>query len=227
MRKLEWNLGFSRRRKEPGLVVSRKETKTRKFALIVGYGVFLILLVGYGIYQTVYGVGMTIGPNGTMNVLGMPGTTISAPPGSNVSNITVTHGPFPNFGIVNASRGTTTTTTTGGQNNLVNFVDLANGTWTLYNLTTGSSSQIQFNPDGSYDRILNSRDLHGIWTSSTITEQTLQLCPTGPYKWTDYCMLVGIGVDNPNTVGFTDLHGNSMMLMHNGGPVPIEGGRAR
>jgi len=36
----------------------------------------------YGIYQTAYGY--TIGQNGTINVPGMPGTFITAPPGMTV-----------------------------------------------------------------------------------------------------------------------------------------------
>ncbi|MGC2571985.1 MAG: hypothetical protein WA364_10785 [Candidatus Nitrosopolaris sp.] len=47
------------------------------------------VLVAYGFYQVAYG--MTMGPNGTVNVPGMPnGTwaTITASPGTKVSNIT-------------------------------------------------------------------------------------------------------------------------------------------
>jgi hypothetical protein len=62
-----------------------KFSKKEKIALIGS----VVLLVGYGIYQTAYG--MKMGPNGTM-VPGMPGASIGAPPGTNVTNIQVHHG---------------------------------------------------------------------------------------------------------------------------------------
>jgi hypothetical protein len=60
-------------------------------------------VVGYFVYQVAYG--MTIGPNGTMTVPGMPGTTIIAPPGSTISNLKVV--PEPNGTASNSTLNST------------------------------------------------------------------------------------------------------------------------
>jgi len=57
----------------------------------------------YGIYQTAYGY--TIGQNGTINVPGMPGTFITAPPGMTVGGVKITQ--EPNGYCVDASNITT------------------------------------------------------------------------------------------------------------------------
>lgn len=99
--------------------------------------------------------GVTIGPNGTMNVPGMPGTTISAPPGSDVNNITIIRGPPGDYG------GNASTDSGSGPVHAKPpvFINLANTTWTLYNQTSGSTSAIQFNSDGTYNRLLHGNNL--------------------------------------------------------------------
>jgi hypothetical protein len=98
------------------------------------------------------------------------------------------------------------------------FMNLANGTWTLYNGTNGSTSLMQFNRDGTYDRILHGNDWRGIWDASIITEKTLQMCSTEPDA--GHCDLIGLEPDTPNSIGFLDSLGHTMHLIHNGYSVP-------
>jgi hypothetical protein len=92
------------------------------------------------------------------------------------------------------------------------FLNLANTTWTLYNETSGSTSIMKFNSDGTYTRNLHDNNLTGNWQSSIVTEQQVQLCPTEP-KWTSGCILVGLRIENPHSIGFMDSHGDRMHLM--------------
>jgi hypothetical protein len=43
------------------------------------------------------------------------------------------------------------------------FLNLANTTWTLYNETSGSTSIMKFNSDGTYTRNLHDNNLTGNW----------------------------------------------------------------
>ena len=90
-------------------------------------------------------------------------------------------------------------------------LDLA-GAWKLYNETSGSTSIMKFNSDGTYIRSLHGNNLTGVWYSSIVTEQRVQLCPT-EQKWTSQCELAGFMVVNPNSVIFLDRHGGRMQLM--------------
>jgi hypothetical protein len=202
---MKWNLKFSRK------------------TLIVGWIglVVALLLVGCAIYQqqTVYGV--TIGSNGTMNVPGMPGTRITAPPGSSVSNLTITHyGPSGSSNIIKSNPITTITTPTT-TTIFQPFMNLTNGTYTLYNETSGSTSLMRFNHDGTYDRILHGNDWRGIWDASIITEKVLQMCPTHSHSTRSddgvgqVCDLIGLEPDTPNSIGFLDTYGHGMHLIRN------------
>jgi hypothetical protein len=187
-----------------------------QFALIS----LVVLLVGYGYsyqqQQTAYGV--TIPANGIMNVPGMPGTTIRAPPGSSVSNLTITHyGPSGSIIKTNPITTTTPTTTTAI---FQPFMNLTNGTYTLYNETSGSTSLMRFNRDGTYDRILHGNDWRGIWHASIITEKMLQMCSTSTEPDGDHCDLIGLEPDTPNSIGFLDSLVHTMHLIHNGYSVP-------
>src|SRR5215510_1372471 len=75
-------------------------------------------------------------------------------------------------------------------------MNLSNTIWTLYNESSGSSSIMKFNDDGTYTRNLHGNNLTGNWQSNIVIEQRVQLCPTEP-KWTAQCILVGFRVDNP------------------------------
>jgi hypothetical protein len=91
------------------------------------------------------------------------------------------------------------------------------GPWELYNSTSGSQSTINFsgNDGGNYSRILNGNVLTGMWQSQLVIEQRVQLCPTlndEGIKWTEKCIQVGILVENPHRILFTDGHGGRMEL---------------
>jgi hypothetical protein len=86
------------------------------------------------------------------------------------------------------------------------------GNWTLYNETSGSQSSITFNSDGSYTRNLHGNNLTGNWQSNIVVEQRVGLCPTEP-KFTERCIQVGLLVENPHRIIFTDGHGNRIFLM--------------
>jgi hypothetical protein len=200
---------------------SKKKNKNREeimLALIVGGLVTLLVGYQYGIYQRQTAYGVTIPANGIMNVPGMPGTTIRAPPGSNVSNLTITHY-GPNGSIVESNPMTPTIPATV----IEPFMNLTNGTWTLYNGTSGSTSLMQFNHDGTYDRILHGNDWRGIWDASIVTEKVLQMCPTysHPTRSDDdggggqVCDLIGLEPDTPNSIGFLDTYGHGMHLIRN------------
>jgi hypothetical protein len=92
------------------------------------------------------------------------------------------------------------------------FVNLGNTTWTLYNESSGSTSIMKFNSNDTYTRNLHGNNLTGNWQSSIVTEQQVQLCPTEP-KWTSGCILVGLRIENPHSIGFMDSHGDRMHLM--------------
>lgn len=48
------------------------------------------------------------------------------------------------------------------------YRDLTNSTWTFYNETSGSTSNITFNQDGTYSRILHDNNLTGVWNSNLV-----------------------------------------------------------
>jgi len=86
------------------------------------------------------------------------------------------------------------------------------GSWTLYNETSGSQSIINFSSDGSYIRNLHGNNLSGNWQSSIVVEQRVKMCPTEP-KWTGQCIRVGLLIENPNSILFSDGHGGIMHLL--------------
>jgi len=63
----------------------------RENPIVVAYLLVIYLLASAAAAAATATYGMTtIEPNGTVTVPGMPGTTIEAPPGSTISNITIT-----------------------------------------------------------------------------------------------------------------------------------------
>jgi hypothetical protein len=185
-----------------------------------------LVMVGYAVYryQTAYGV--MIGPNGTMNVPGMPGTTIRAPPGSNVNNLTLTrygpNGTAITANLLNQSNSGQESNSSSSQFN-PSFMNLTNGTYTLYNETSGSTSLMRFNHDGTYDRILHGNDWRGIWDATIILEKILQMCPTyepGTSSSPVGCNLIEMKLDTPSSLGYLDSYGNTMHLIRNGYSVP-------
>jgi hypothetical protein len=88
----------------------------------VGMGAVIAAFVAYFCYQVAYG--LTVGPSGSIfveNTTNGLNATITAPPGTTVSNLTIRPEPMD-----------------------TKWVDVANSTWTMYNSTSGSVSTMTF-----------------------------------------------------------------------------------
>jgi hypothetical protein len=94
------------------------------------------------------------------------------------------------------------------------FTNLNGSTFQMYNQTSGSTSTIHFNPDGSYSRVLGDHNMTGTWTSNEIITQKLTLCPTATEdtdKWTDRC-LTTILKNEGDYLLMTDHHDSTIHL---------------
>jgi hypothetical protein len=91
-------------------------------------------------------------------------------------------------------------------------INLPGTTWTLYNESSGSSSTIIFNQNGTFTRLLHDNQLKGVWTSHIIIAQELRLCPDES-KWMNGCILAILKEDSPNSALFIDKHFDHLHLM--------------
>jgi hypothetical protein len=91
-------------------------------------------------------------------------------------------------------------------------VHLTDNPWTLYNETSGSSSTIIFNANGTFTRLLHDDQLKGVWTSHTIVAQELRWCPDES-KWMNNCITTILKPDSQNSAIFTDKHLDHLHLM--------------
>jgi hypothetical protein len=96
-------------------------------------------------------------------------------------------------------------------------LNFANTTWSLYNSSSGSVSNIQFNGDHTFSRLLGDNNQTGIWRTNVETIQVIHICPTSTDdndKFTDECWSSVIKVDpnDGNSAIISDLHGNNLKL---------------